>query len=235
MEWSIIVFCYNEASSISLLVAEVIEVFGDISTGYEIIIVNDGSTDSTESICKGLCESHSLIKLINHSKNLGIGSALQTGYREARNKYICAVPGDGQFDIRLLKEIPAFDNKAFFSFYRLKTNYNWYRSMLTWGNKIFNRFLLCVNLRDVNWVKVYTREQLNIVSARLTSSLVETEICAKLIYLGVKPIELPSEYLARKGGTPKGGNLKTLVQVLKESIKLILEVLRFRKKSNASL
>lgn len=229
MEWSIIIFCFNEASSIYQVVTDNIQVLEKISVDYEIIIVNDGSTDQTAEICSALSAKNSSVQLINHARNLGIGSSLQTGYAMARKKYVCAVPGDGQFNVDLLREVPAFDNKNFYSFYRRKTNYNWYRSSLTWGNKIFNQVFLGVKLKDVNWVKVYTRTQLSLASTKLTSSLIETEICSKLIHLGSMPVELSSEYLKRTGGTPKGGNIKTLLQALMETIKLVIEVRKFRK------
>jgi glycosyltransferase involved in cell wall biosynthesis len=229
MEWSIIVFCYNEGSSIHHVVSDIIGVLDKISTAYEVIIVNDGSSDNTQEVCEQLAIKHPSLRLVAHEQNLGIGSALQTGYKLATRQYICAVPGDGQFDINLLRQVPAFDEDLFYAFYRRKTNYNLYRSLLTWGNKTFNQIFLGIQLKDVNWVKVYTRAQLSLASVKLTSSLIETEICAKLIYLNSKPVELPSDYLDRTGGKPKGGNLKTLIQALRETIKLIVEVGRFKK------
>lgn len=229
MEWSVIVFCYNEGSSIRRVVTEIKDTLEKIATSYEIIIVNDGSTDNTEHNCAVLSGSYPFIKLVNHPRNLGIGSALRTGYTHATKNYVCAIPGDGQFNINLLKQIPAFDANTFYSFYRKKTNYNWYRALLTWGNKVFNRLVLGINLKDVNWVKVYTHSQLSLASVQLTSSLIETEICSKLIYLGIQPVEIPSDYLSRTGGTPKGGSMKTLIQALGETIKLIMVVTQFKK------
>jgi glycosyltransferase involved in cell wall biosynthesis len=229
MEWSVIVFCYNEAPSIRRVVSQAVALLEDRGADYEIILVNDGSTDDTAAVCRELSAQYPFFRSIDHPKNMGIGTALQTGYRAAKKKYICAIPGDGQFNIELLREIPPFEENVFYSFYRKKTNYNYYRSVLTWGNRTFNSLLLGVNLRDVNWIKVYTRDQLALASLKLSSSLIETEICAKLIHLNIKPIELQSDYLARSSGTPKGGSLKTLLQALKETIKLVGEVKKFKR------
>jgi glycosyltransferase involved in cell wall biosynthesis len=212
MEWSVIVFCYNEAPSIRRVVSQAVALLEDRGADYEIILVNDGSTDDTAAVCRELSAQYPFFRSI-----------------AAKKKYICAIPGDGQFNIELLREIPPFEENVFYSFYRKKTNYNYYRSVLTWGNRTFNSLLLGVNLRDVNWIKVYTRDQLALASLKLSSSLIETEICAKLIHLNIKPIELQSDYLARSSGTPKGGSLKTLLQALKETIKLVGEVKKFKR------
>ncbi|MDW8273872.1 MAG: glycosyltransferase family 2 protein, partial [Chitinophagales bacterium] len=130
----------------------------------EIIIVDDGSTDGTRDICNSLKKEYPNIKLITHAKNMGIGQALLSGYSAATQEYICAVPGDGQFNIQELSKIQPFGKDTFYSFYRPQTNYNLYRKLLTWLNRLFNQHILGLYLRDVNWVKVYRREHLMITA-----------------------------------------------------------------------
>lgn len=230
MEFSIIIFCYNEGTSIERVIRQAAEVMRSCATRYELIVVNDGSTDQTGDVCRALAATLPQLRYVEHPANKGIGCALRTGYAAAQYQYVCAIPGDGQFDVALLCDVPAFGEKEFYCFYRRKTNYNAYRSILTWGNKAFNKLLLGISLRDVNWVKVYTRHQLERCDLQLSSSLVETEICSKLIHLGAVPVELPSDYLVRGGGTPKGGSIKTLYRALAETVSLIAELRRFRRR-----
>ena len=228
MRFSLIIFCYNEEGSIENVVSSAIRFLTERNWDYEVTIVDDGSTDKTLQILERLTASIKDLKVITHQKNMGIGMALRTGYQNASKEYVCAIPGDGQFDIEELKAVQSFGNHTYYSFYRPVTNYNLYRKFLSWVNRLFNQHISGVYLRDVNWIKVYRREQIEMVKPKLTSSLIESEICAKLFKLGATPIEMPSKYLERKHGISTGGSWRTLKKALADLAVLWWEVVRFR-------
>jgi dolichol-phosphate mannosyltransferase len=220
MSWSIIIFCYNEAWTLGKVIEDCIAFLNmNGASDSEIIIVDDGSTDITQDVCQEYL-SDFRIRVIRHTTNLGIGAALKTGYKEASKTYICAIPGDGQFDINELKQVPCFEKKFFYSFYRPKKNYSIFRSLLSFLNNILNKYFLGVKLKDVNWIKAYHSEQIQGISIKLNSSLIESEICAKLIWKGCVPIEIPSIYHPREAGKSKGANIYTLLKAGKEISKL---------------
>jgi glycosyltransferase involved in cell wall biosynthesis len=225
---SLIIFCYNEAGNIGRVIDLCEKLLPEISSDYELIVVNDGSSDATADEVKSKLASFPALKLISHEVNKGIGNALQTGYAAATKEFVCAIPGDNQFELDLLREVKPFDDSTYYAFYRINTGYNNYRKLLSWGNRLFNQHILGIFLRDVNWVKVYRLSQLRSIQPRLTSSLVESEICAKLYRKGVRPIEMPTTYLQREFGTPKGGGWKTLRLAIRDMSKLVWEVYRFR-------
>ena len=219
--WSLIVFCYNEEESIAgvLKACDRFLHASNDRTG-EIILIDDGSTDSTEEICFQLQKDLLEFRIIRIDKNLGIGQALKLGYKNARFDYVCAIPGDGQFDVNELNSIPDFDENTIVSFYRTEKNYTIYRSILSFGNRIYNYVFLNLDLKDVNWIKIYRKNKLDQINITLSSSLVETEICAKLAANKCNFIELPSAYLPRQGGVPRGGSWKTLKKALSELLLL---------------
>lgn len=108
----LIIPAYNEEKSILNVVNKIYNYNKEINTKYDVVVINDGSSDNTEKI---LCENN-----INHIKlisNLGIGGAVQTGYKYAlESDYDIAVQfdGDGQHDIRYVRDIikPIIDNDA---------------------------------------------------------------------------------------------------------------------------
>jgi glycosyltransferase involved in cell wall biosynthesis len=224
--WSVIVLCYNEAGTIRQVVADVKALLNEIAPSrHEIIIVDDGSNDdSTQTICD-IRDTVPNVKAVFHSSNLGIGSALRTGYSHAQNENVCAVPGDGQFDVSELRPFRAVPERTFISFYRLEnTTYSRFRNGLSYLNKLVNRLALGINIKDVNWVKVYKTSELRKLTLCLASSLIQSEICAKLILRQNTVLEVRSTYLPRTYGKSKGGSLKIASQAAVETLRLIVEV-----------
>jgi glycosyltransferase involved in cell wall biosynthesis len=222
MSLSLIIFCYNEESTIKKVILDSLEFLKTNSfKKYEIILVNDGSTDQTQTRICELKNVNDNLKIINHKENLGIGMALNTGYKHSIHQFIVAIPGDGQFDINDLKQINNWDENKFYCFFRKNRNYGFYRTFLSEFNILINSIFLKNNIKDVNWVKVYSKNQLLNVKPQLNSSLIESEITSKLIKKGYVYEEFPSSYLPRMGGVPKGGSFKTVIKAFLEMIKLI--------------
>ncbi len=220
--WSLIIFAYNEQDAIENVIKSSLRVLNRLNPEKsELIIVNDGSTDNTLKIIQDFDEKR--IKVINHTKNRGIGEALLSGYKAAQYENICAIPGDGQFNPEELIPFAEFDDNTFISFYRTqKTRYTAFRKILSFFNKILNRYFLNIKIRDVNWVKIYKKQFFDHITPVLTSSLVESEICAKMIRSGYKIIEVQSTYHTRQGGVSKGASLKTIFLAIRETLKLYI-------------
>jgi dolichol-phosphate mannosyltransferase len=154
---------------------------------------------------------------------------LHRGYEAACMENICFVPADGQFDINELIPFKNVSENSFVSFFRLEnTVYSIYRNFLSLLNKKLNQWILGVSIKDVNWVKIYKKKQLDSIVKRVKSSLVETEICAKLMSKGYNIIEIQSKYLARKTGKSKGASFKITIQAVMDIIKLIWSIYLFK-------
>lgn len=230
--WTIIIFGYNEEKTITSVTekAQSFLIENKINEG-EILVIDDGSTDNTESIINHLKEKINFLRIIRHRTNQGIGPALISGYFNARYENLAAVPADGQFDINELKPFINIPDKSFVSFYREQIpQYSAYRNFLTFTNKFFNRYFLGLNIKDVNWVKAYKTKDLKALDLKLRSSLVGSEICAKLIAKGWNAIESPSIYYQRTGGKPRGGSSKVLVLAISELLKLLFIIRKFKNK-----
>ena len=105
-EISIIIPAYNEAENLPLLCGEIAIVMKDITNSYEIIIVNDGSSDKTQEAIEKLFQNNKdYIKGIQFRSNFGKASALKAGFNEARGKIVFTMDADLQDDP---KEIPNF-------------------------------------------------------------------------------------------------------------------------------
>lgn len=198
-------------------------------TNNEIIIVDDGSTDNSGEIVREAAEPFSNIKAVYHSRNLGIGRALRSGYAAVQYENVSAVPGDGQFNVAELIPYADLPEKTFVSFYRKENEiYSRGRNLLSFVNRKLNANLLGLKLQDVNWVKIYKRAELEKLDLRMRSSLVESEICTKLMLRENKMIERESVYHPRKTGQSKGASFPVVLQAALETLKLVCVVILYR-------
>ena len=228
--WSIIIFCYNEEGTLRSVIESVEQFFDTIQcANNEIVIVDDGSTDNCGEIVRKAAESFLNIKAIYHPRNLGIGRALRSGYAAVNHENVSAVPADGQFDVTELIPYADLPRKTLVSFYRKENNiYSFRRNLLSLVNRKLNVNCLGLRLRDVNWVKIYKRAELEKLDLRMRSSLVETEICAKLMLRGNKTIEKESVYQPRKTGQSKGASFPVVLRAALETLKLVWVVNLYR-------
>lgn len=106
---SVIVPVYNEERAVGNTIKEIKSVMNNLNIKYEIIAVNDGSTDRSGEIL----EKEKGIKLIKHPYNLGYGASLKSGIKQAKYEWILITDADATYPIedipRLLKFIPDYD------------------------------------------------------------------------------------------------------------------------------
>ena len=128
MKLSFVIPCYNEESNVKLIHDEIAKIFLPLYK-YEIIFVNDGSSDNTlKSLKEILKNSKTKIKVINFSRNFGKEAAIYAGLKEAKGDYISLIDADMQQDPKYVLEMVSFQDKrkegkvlTFFkkSFYKL--------------------------------------------------------------------------------------------------------------------
>lgn len=99
---SVVIPAYNEAKRIAPTLRSILAYFKSTKIGYEIIVVDDGSTDRTSYTVKQL---NSLIKVIRHEQNHGKGDAVKTGVLASQGQYILMIDADGSVHIDELKKL----------------------------------------------------------------------------------------------------------------------------------
>lgn len=102
---SIIIPMFNEEASCEAFYDELVSVINPLPYRFELIFVNDGSSDLTEQILESILEKDRRIQIIQLSRNFGHQSALCAGLENASGDYIITMDGDGQHPPRLIPEM----------------------------------------------------------------------------------------------------------------------------------
>jgi glycosyltransferase involved in cell wall biosynthesis len=105
VDLSVVIPIYGERDNLTLLHQRLVDVLGDLDRSYELIFVDDGSTDDSVRICRQLVAAHDHTVLVELRRHFGKATALQAGFQVARGAVIITMDGDLQDDP---KEIPAF-------------------------------------------------------------------------------------------------------------------------------
>ena len=126
--------CYNEQDNITGVVEKALVVLEKLNADFEVIIVNDGSSDSTGRIADELAEQNDRVKVVHHPTNLGYGAALQSGFKTAEKELVFYTDGDGQFDIAEMPPLlPLIKQYDIVSCYRLNRQDNLIRKLNGWA------------------------------------------------------------------------------------------------------
>ncbi len=102
--YSVVVPTYNEAGNIEKLDKEIKSAMSKLGTPFEIIYINDGSTDDTLSVLKSIKN----VTVLDMNRNYGQSTAIDAGFKMARGEFVISIDGDGQNDP---KDIPLLIEK----------------------------------------------------------------------------------------------------------------------------
>ncbi len=203
---SIVVPFYNEEETIEELYDRIKKVVENLGKSYEIIFINDGSTDGTEEILNKLAKNDELLIVVHLRKNFGQTAALSAGFDVAEGKIIISMDGDLQHQP---EEIPMFIEK-------IEEGYD---LVSGWRKKrVDNFFLRRIPSRIANWImaklsgikihdfgttfKAYRKEVIK--NVELYGEL-HRFIPALASSMGVKIIEIPIKNIVREKGKSKYG------------------------------
>ena len=214
---------YNEAANIATTVLDALKVLPRIADEFEVIVINDGSSDNTKGIVAQLARQHKTIKLVNHPVNRGYGAAITTGLTTARFPWICYTDSDGQFrfhEIELF--LPHLNHADLIVGFRQQRTDNPVRRFLALLLRLWDTILFGLNLKDVDCgFKLFKKAVITAIGPLITSSAItETEFMAKAKRHGFKIIEVGVTHHARPEGIQTGAKLTVILKAVIDSLKL---------------
>lgn len=225
----IIIPAYNEAGNIEKVVNNIRNKYPQ----YDYIVINDGSTDKTEEVC-----SRNYYNFISLPLNLGIGGAVQTGYRYAlKNHYDIAIQmdGDGQHDIAYLEDLiaPIANGEADVTIGSRFINKEGFQSTLSrrTGILFLSKLIQCtcfVKIKDVtSGFRAVNNKFIKIFAENYPSDYPEPEaIVATVMHRG-KIKEIPVVMQERENGTSSINLKRSVYYMIKVSLAILVCRLSF--------
>jgi dolichol-phosphate hexosyltransferase len=198
---SILMPVYNERERVERAIAEVLAT--ELPSEFELVVVNDGSTDGTTEILRAL-EWDERVRLFEHEQNQGKGAAIRTGLEHARGDFAAIFDADLEYDpadLGLLMP-PLLDGRANACFgVRAFDGYTSHSFLFVMGNKgvtLACNVLFNVYLHDImTCQKMIRTDVFRSLPLRSPGFAIEPEITARLVQHGERIFEVPVHYRAR--------------------------------------
>src|SRR5207244_3406874 len=181
---SVVYPMFNEEENVERAVNFAESVLTDMASDYEILIVNDASTDRSAEIAKALAQSNPCVKVFHHQRNLKLGGALRTGFSKATKELVFYCDSDLPVDLMELNRavhIMDFTRSDIISAYRFdRTAEGPIRTLYSVVYNLLIRFLFPLRVKDINFsFKLFKREILNKVALESEGSFIDAEVVIK--------------------------------------------------------
>lgn len=217
-ELSIVVPALNEEAFIEKTVTEILSAARDIFNRFEVILVNDGSTDKTPEIMDRMERENPEVRVIHHSTPQGVGLAFWEGIDAAQYVYLTLIPGDNAFNIDGLKRMfDAVGSADLIVTYRQNATHarTAFRIFLS---KLFRLFVIILSgyrLRDFYSAEVYPVASVRDLKIRPAGYTYQIETLVYLLSRGVSYVEVPALLNLRETRNSQVFKWKTVREVWK--------------------
>lgn len=205
--------CYNDAGTIGTLVAGAHVVGTRSGRELEILVIDDGSKDSSREILEELKLHYPELRTVYHDGNRGYGAALRSGFENATKELVFYTDGDGQYDVlELEKLLPVMqDGVDVVNGYKISRSDPWHRVVIGELYILLMRILFRFRVRDVDCdFRLIRRRALTTLSLSHSSGVICLELVRKLELAGFRFVDYPVHHYHRSYGRSQFFNFRRL-------------------------
>ncbi len=226
---SLVIPMYNEELNIEHAVTTAVEALQKYSDDYEIIIVDDASTDDSPRLVARMAAENPSILMIRHEKNRKLGGALKSGYAAASKDLVLYMDADLPFDPDVLgRAIRAMEvtGADLIAGYRLdRTIEGLRRTIYSYVYNAVIGVLFGWPHRDINFsFKLMRREVLEAIDLKSEGSLIDAELIVKAKNRGFAIQQIGLDYFPRIRGTSHLSSPSVILKIFRELVKLYPEM-----------
>ena len=226
---TVIIPAHNEAESLTGTVEDIIT-YEPKSFDCEVIIVNDGSTDSTATVMHSLVGRFPhQVRGINHDSQRGMGGSLATGFQTASGQVLTWLPADGEY--QFAEVVANFDrlNEEDIILFRRTSRGQLHRGLISAAMHGLIRGLFRADLRDYSGIFLINARKWNEVRPATTSTLYAVEVALAAYTHRYRVGWATATWIPRRSGTSSVFRLRVVISSLLE-----LLLLRMRMSSRQS-
>lgn len=196
---------------------------------YDVLIIDDASTDQTPEIADKLAASDPRVRVVHHPRNRKLGGSLKTGFAEASGELVLYTDADLPFDmaelskaVRLLRIYEA----DIVSAYRFdRTGEGPRRLVYSYAYNHLVQLLLNLRLRDMNFAfKLLRRDVLDHLDLKSEGSFIDVELLARAQKLGFHIVQFGVDYFPRSRGVSTLSSNSVIIKIVREALALRAEL-----------
>lgn len=207
---------YNDGGTIASMVISTLLTLREVSDDYEVIVVNDGSSDYTPEVLDELARQYPQVRVIHHPQNRGYGGALRSGFAAATKELIFYTDGDAQYNPRELKlllplMVPGVD---LVNGYKIERSDPMHRIVIGRLYQYIIKFLFSLRLKDVDCdFRLMRRSIFQQVHLESDSGIICVELMTKVQDCGLGLAEVPVHHYHRAYGRSQFFNFHRVARV----------------------
>ncbi len=227
---------YNEEALIGGFLDRALALLEEAVSDYELILVDDGSTDRTGEIAQAHARKNPRLRVITHERNMNVGPSLKRAMAAARKEFVFWQTVDWSYDltylriflellkhfdvvvgvrpvpIRLLSYIPVVR-----SIYRVRTRSdNFHKAIISLGNYYLVRILYRMDFHDFQNIHFYPTAVAQSFTLEGNSSFLAPELMARAMTRGCRFLEVPIPFIPRSEGRAKGTQLLSILRSVRD-------------------
>ena len=219
---------YNDGGTIASLVLTAVKVASSMTPDFEVIVVNDGSSDDTPQICDELVRLYpNHVRAVHHPQNRGYGGALRTGFATATKDFVFYTDGDGQYDPAEMTVLWAkmTDEVDWVNGWKISRADPVHRIIIGRVYHHLVKFLFGLKVRDVDCdFRLMRRRIFDVVRLDKNSGVICLEMMKKFQDAGFRVAETPVHHYHRAHGHSQFFNFRRVFQTAIDVLKLWWEL-----------
>lgn len=227
---SVVLPAFNEAANICRSIDHAVEVLDGLGLDFEIIVVDDGSSDATRALAEQAGARDARVRAVHHPRNRGYGAALKSGILAATRERVFFTDADLQFDMAEITRLLDLAHDAdIIAGFRAQRSDPLVRTLNAWAWGRLVSWLFDLEVRDVDCAfKVFHRRVFERVPMTAVGAFVNTELLVRARAEGFTLLQVPVSHYPRRAGSQTGANPRVIARAFWELGKLYTELRALR-------
>lgn len=213
---------HNEAENIGPMIESVRQKVAPLVDDLEIVVVDDGSHDTTGEVVRAIAAEDPRVRLVVHPVNLGYGAAVRDAIWSATKELVFFTDSDLQFDVgELARFLPRLREADMVIGYRYSRSDPWYRRLFGHGWSWLVNVLFGYTARDVDCAfKVFRREVIDTIRVTSGGAMFSAEFLVRAKRAGFTIVEEPVGHYPRRAGSQSGARMDVILRAFRELLRM---------------